>query len=145
MSLSPIQKALKERLGPITRLLDNSFQATITFDKDFPGFAGHFPGNPIVPGICEISLVELLAKLATGDDSLRTKQITHVKFRSPLLPGDCATFTFTIRTTTDNHTAIHATASTPQNKNLATIKITCAATRRAVRTPDGETEMGIKS
>ena len=121
MSFSPIQKALKERLGPITKLPDNSFQATITFDKEFPGFAGHFPGNPIVPGICEITLVELLAKLATGNDALRTKKITHVKFRTPLLPGDCATFTFTINTT--DTTTIHATASTPKNKNIATIKL----------------------
>ena len=121
MSFSPIQKALKERLGPITKLPDNSFQATITFDKEFPGFAGHFPGNPIVPGICEITLVELLAKLATGNDALRTKTITHVKFRTPLFPGDCATFTFTLNST--DTTTIHATASTPKNKNIATIKL----------------------
>ena len=122
MSRSPIQTALLERLGPITKLPDNSYQATITFDEKFPGFAGHFPGNPIVPGICEISLVELLAQLATGNDALRTKRIVHVKFRTPFLPGDCATFRFTIQTTSDT-TTIHATASTPQNKNMATIKL----------------------
>ncbi len=112
-----------ERLGPITKLPDNSYQATITFDGEFLGFKGHFPDHPIVPGVCEISLVELLAQLVTGNDALRTKRITHVKFHNPILPGDCATFTFSIRKDADDHTIVAASVSTVQNPNMATIKL----------------------
>ena len=123
MSRSPIQNALLQRLGPITELPDNSYQVTITFDKDFLGFKGHFPDHPIVPGVCEISLVELLAQLVTGNDALRTKRITHVKFHNPILPGDCATFTFSVRKDADEHTIVTASISTTQNPNMATIKL----------------------
>ncbi len=124
MPRSPIQSALLERLGPITNLPDGSYQTSITFDRDFPGFEGHFPGNPIVPGVCEISLVELLAQLTTGNDTLRTRRIVQVKFRVPLVPGDCATFAFSLRTDKDNQTLISAIASTPANEKVATIKLT---------------------
>ena len=123
MSRSPIQNALLQRLGPITELPDNSYQTTITFDEDFLGFKGHFPDHPIVPGVCEISLVELLAQLVTGNDALRTKRIIHVKFHNPIFPGDSANFTFSIRKDADEHTIVTASASTTQNPNMATIKL----------------------
>jgi 3-hydroxyacyl-[acyl-carrier-protein] dehydratase len=31
--------------------------AEFTFGKGFSGFQGHFPGNPILPGVCQIEMV----------------------------------------------------------------------------------------
>ena len=123
MSLSQIQSSLRERLSPISVLPDGTYQASITFDRAFPGFEGHFPDNPIVPGVCEISVVELLARMATGDDTLRTRRIMQVKFRVPLVPGDCATFSFSLHKDKDYQTIISAIASTPANEKVATIKL----------------------
>ena len=123
MSLSPIQTSLRERLSPIRVLPDGTYQASITFDRAFPGFDGHFPDNPIVPGVCEISVVELLARMAAGNDALRTNRIVQVKFRVPLVPGDCATFSFSLHKDKDNQTIISAIASTPANEKVATIKL----------------------
>ena len=56
---------------------------------DHPAFAGHFPGQPVLPGVALLAFVmralqgqpELQARL--GD----TPQIAQVKFISPVLPG----------------------------------------------------------
>lgn len=61
--------------------------ATVEFTPDFPGFGGHFEGNPVVPGVClmEAALV-LLARLIGGTPAL--KEVRQVKFFRPLVPGD---------------------------------------------------------
>ena len=54
---------------------------------------GHFPGNPVVPGVilCEIlaqsACVLLLGSLKEGQLPMYTG-LNHVKFRSPVRPGD---------------------------------------------------------
>lgn len=54
---------------------------------------GHFPGNPIVPGVilCEIMAqsVCILVKDAMGKDTLPVYTgLDNVRFRSPVVPGD---------------------------------------------------------
>ncbi len=59
-----------------------------------PFFAGHFPNNPITPGVLQVEaiyqLAELVAqqagRLPAGVPCLRA--VTKVKFRAPLRPGD---------------------------------------------------------
>lgn len=126
MTRSPLQTALLERLTPITKLADGSFQASLTFDPAFPGFEGHFPGNPIVPGVCQLLLVELLAQLAANAPELRTAEIIQMKFRAPLRPNDCATFTFTLSDAPDGRTLISASAATADTPNLAKIRLALA-------------------
>ena len=54
---------------------------------------GHFPGNPVVPGVilCEIlaqsACVLLQGQMAGGKLPMYTG-LNHVKFRSPVRPGD---------------------------------------------------------
>lgn len=54
---------------------------------------GHFPGNPIVPGVilCEIlaqSACVLLADQITSDKTPMYTGLNNVKFRNPVKPGD---------------------------------------------------------
>lgn len=54
---------------------------------------GHFPGNPIVPGVilCEIlaqSACVLLADQITKDKTPMYTGLNNVKFRNPVKPGD---------------------------------------------------------
>ena len=37
--------------------LEGTVSASITFDKDHDIFKGHFPGMPVVPGVCEIQML----------------------------------------------------------------------------------------
>lgn len=55
--------------------------------KDHPAYAGHFPGQPILPGV--VLLDETLRALATalGLPAAST-HIQSAKFLSPVLPGE---------------------------------------------------------
>ena len=101
---------------------DGSYSAVITFDPVFTGFDGHFPGNPVVPAVCQLSAVEVLAHLALGRQDLQLATISLMKFRSPLLPNDTATFIFRI-SREENTITVKADVSTPKQKNAAKFKL----------------------
>ena len=65
----------------------------ITFNE--PMFQGHFPGNPVFPGVY---MIEAMAQLAgcivmePGGSSRTTPYLAGIdkaKFRRPVVPGDC--------------------------------------------------------
>jgi len=53
---------------------------------DHPALAGHFPGNPVVPGV--VILDQVFARLGIAPD--RERRLAWVKFLHPLLPGERA-------------------------------------------------------
>ena len=68
--------------------------------KEHPALAGHFPGNPIVPGV--LILDEVLQAAQQWRGRLRLKSVVSVKFTSPLKPGN----TFSIRLHEEDHSHI---------------------------------------
>ena len=122
MPYSIIQSELLKRIRDFQRHDDGSYSAAITFDPAFTGFDGHFPGNPVVPAVCQLSAVEVLAHLALGREDLKLATISLMKFRAPLVPNDTATFTFTL-TQTENDIIVKADVSTPKQKNTSKFKL----------------------
>tara|TARA_R110002049_G_scaffold53696_4_gene149839 strand:+ start:3331 stop:3651 length:321 start_codon:yes stop_codon:yes gene_type:complete len=55
--------------------------------KDHPSFAGHFPGNPTLPGVVLLDVALHNIATATGF-TLDSCMISSVKFLSPALPND---------------------------------------------------------
>ncbi|HET8737304.1 MAG TPA: 3-hydroxyacyl-ACP dehydratase [Pricia sp.] len=64
---------------------DGSVEASIKLNKDHDVFKGHFPGNPIMPGVCMIQLVKELTEKAVGRD-LFLSVVSHVKFMAIINP-----------------------------------------------------------
>lgn len=61
--------------------------ATVNIDGNSPWFSGHFPGDPILPGIAQLKMVaDLVAKSGTG--ALCMTGLSRVKFRKIVRPGD---------------------------------------------------------
>jgi 3-hydroxymyristoyl/3-hydroxydecanoyl-(acyl carrier protein) dehydratase len=64
-------------------------QASFTVPADHPSLPGHFPGTPVVPGVVVLDHV-----LKAGENwraqPLHAGGLKHVKFHSPLLPGERA-------------------------------------------------------
>jgi 3-hydroxyacyl-[acyl-carrier-protein] dehydratase len=65
---------------------DGAVSAVLLFPAGFSGFAGHFPGNPILPGVCQVQAGLVLA-MAVLDGDLRLREIANAKFFQPILPG----------------------------------------------------------
>ena len=65
---------------------DGKILASFTPPADFPAFRGHFPGNPILPGIAQITLVQEILSLAMKK-KLELTEIKRVKFLHPVSPG----------------------------------------------------------
>ena len=122
MPYSIIQSELLKRIRDFQRHDDGSYSAAITFDPAFTGFDGHFPGNPIVPAVCQLSAVEVLAHLALGREYLKLATISLMKFRAPLVPNDTATFTFTL-TQLENDIIVKADVSTLKQNNTSKFKL----------------------
>jgi 3-hydroxyacyl-[acyl-carrier-protein] dehydratase len=57
----------------------------VRFSIDHPTAAGHFPGNPIIPGA--VLLDEVLQAIA-GDEDVGPSVIRSAKFLRPVRPGD---------------------------------------------------------
>lgn len=64
---------------------DGSVQASVKLNKDHEVFKGHFPGNPIMPGVCTIQLVKELTEKAL-DKKLFLSVVSNVKFMAIINP-----------------------------------------------------------
>jgi len=64
--------------------------AAARFPSDSDWFSGHFPGNPIVPGVALIALVaEAVIERELGEGrSLAITGVRRVRFRLPVRPDD---------------------------------------------------------
>lgn len=54
-------------------------------DEALPVFEGHFPGNPLLPGV--MLLDHLLSAMRAADPSLDVAEIADARFLKPLRPG----------------------------------------------------------
>ena len=58
--------------------------------RDHPAYAGHFPGNPILPGVA--ILAEVLAAIERATSlGPEAWEIANAKFLAPVRPGDALT------------------------------------------------------
>ena len=83
-------------LDEVTEVSDNQVVATRVFREEEEFFKGHFPGEPIVPGVY---LVEAMAQAMAygelykhGPHRMLLTGVNKAKFRVPVLPGEKVTF-----------------------------------------------------
>ena len=62
-----------------------TYEAQCEIKSDHPCLAGHFPGNPIVPGV--VILDEIFYALTSWKNNCQIEQISTVKFLAPIKPG----------------------------------------------------------
>lgn len=63
--------------------------------RDHPAFPGHFPGNPVVPGV--LLLEQVVSFLEAANGPLPAVRLPQVKFLQPLLPGQDAVLEVVLR------------------------------------------------
>jgi len=98
--MNNIVKAIKQGLRLNEPLASDVFAGSLVLDSDFPGFQGHFPGNPILPGACLIEAAVQLISSGTRQDLLLA-EVERVKFFSPVKPGEEVKLDFNIEYLSD--------------------------------------------
>jgi 3-hydroxyacyl-[acyl-carrier-protein] dehydratase len=66
---------------------DNKITANITINKSHQVFEGHFPGNPVTPGVCMMQIIKELTEEVTGK-SLFMKSASNIKFMAIINPEE---------------------------------------------------------
>lgn len=86
--------------------------AALVIPTDHRALPGHFPGNPVVPGVVVLDHVIRILE-TSGVPTARLRRLQHVKFIEPLLPGQTAVITaevgdagLSFRVTRDDRTIV---------------------------------------
>jgi 3-hydroxyacyl-[acyl-carrier-protein] dehydratase len=80
---------------------DGLFEVRLNPDHDL--FRGHFPDNPVLPGVCSMMIVRECASLIAGR-SLRYAAVRECKFLAAITPGDSLSVRLRLTTEDDDHT-----------------------------------------
>ena len=64
---------------------DSKYKVLITINEKHEVFQGHFPGNPIMPGVCMMQIIKELTEKITNS-SLFMESLSNVKFMALINP-----------------------------------------------------------
>jgi 3-hydroxyacyl-[acyl-carrier-protein] dehydratase len=64
---------------------DSKYLAMLLINEEHKVFKGHFPGNPIMPGVCMMQIIKELTEQIT-DSSLFMQSLSNVKFMALINP-----------------------------------------------------------
>ncbi len=63
----------------------SEYSFSIGLNRDHPVFEGHFPGNPVVPGVCQVEIIkELVSGIVEKDITLASSD--NIKFLNMISP-----------------------------------------------------------
>lgn len=80
MVLKDFYKILSEE-----KINDSKYIVTILVNEKHEVFKGHFPGNPIMPGVCMIQIIKELTEAITKS-TLIIQTLVNVKFMALINP-----------------------------------------------------------
>jgi len=73
---------------------DNTQISSIMLNPEHEVFKGHFPGNPVTPGVCMLQIIKELTEKRL-DCSLFMKKTSNVKFMAVINPKETPSLTIT--------------------------------------------------
>ena len=87
-----------DAIQSVLSAVGNAGQAsgTARFSVDLPVLAGHFPGNPLIPGVHILALVAEIAR-RSGVAVGQVQAIEKAKWSAPVYPGEDLAITLTSR------------------------------------------------
>ncbi|HLV43259.1 MAG TPA: hypothetical protein VKY37_13340 [Brumimicrobium sp.] len=93
-------------LNQIEKLSEKEFDAFIHLNKDHDIFKGHFPGNPVTPGVCMVQILKELTAEIT-ELKLVMKSSNNIKFMALINPEKTPDIKLNIIINTENEGEVH--------------------------------------
>jgi 3-hydroxyacyl-[acyl-carrier-protein] dehydratase len=77
-------------LNEVQMVSSDTLDARACVPKDSIWFTGHFPGEPILPGIALLHTVydAILSKAGNGGESVKVSSLKRIRFTGPVRPGE---------------------------------------------------------
>ncbi len=103
---------LKNDFYTITSLTaDNeAVQASLELNRAHRIFEGHFPGQPVVPGVCMVQMIKEILETVSGKN-LMLKQSDYIKFLSVINPVEARPVQATVQFSEKESDELHVVAS----------------------------------
>ena len=79
--------AVWHTLGPVIKTDRRTFKAEAYAGADSSWFHGHFPGDPMLPGVAQLALVKAVVAQAAGT-SVAVRALSRVRYRRMIRPDD---------------------------------------------------------
>lgn len=81
---------------------EGRYHATLSLNPEHPIFGGHFPGAPVVPGVCMLQITKEMLERLCGRPT-RLTEARNIKFMSILNPNENKTVRFELSYRTDDN------------------------------------------
>ncbi len=72
-------------VNQIEKVSETKYNSVIELNKNHDVFKGHFPGNPVTPGVCMMQIIKELAQEIVGSSLVMTSS-SNVKFMAIINP-----------------------------------------------------------
>ncbi|MFB9078157.1 3-hydroxyacyl-ACP dehydratase [Flavobacterium procerum] len=113
MVLKDFYKVLSEE-----KTSDTKYNFRILVNAKHEVFNGHFPGNPIMPGVCMIQIIKELTESVTKS-SLFIQTLTNVKFMALINPNVTPELVLELDITTTEDDLVKVKNTTYFNETIA--------------------------
>jgi 3-hydroxymyristoyl/3-hydroxydecanoyl-(acyl carrier protein) dehydratase len=121
--MSGLREQIRSCMSP-AECADGRCAASFRFPGDFLGFGGHFPDNPVLPGVCIVqAAVELMQSCAEFPLTLR--EVRKAAFFAPVTVGEECLFECTYEKGNDGELRARTTV-TRNGQKVAGIDLTLA-------------------
>ena len=85
--MNRIREQLRDALTVSSFDAERKCTAHFCLSGEFVGFQGHFPGRPVLPGVCMLAAALVAVQDALGV-TVHMEKVSSAKFFSPVLPDD---------------------------------------------------------
>lgn len=113
MVLKDFYKVLSEE-----KTTDSKYSITILVNEKHDVFKGHFPGNPIMPGVCMIQIIKELTEKITKE-TLMIQTLANVKFMALINPENNPELRLELDITTTEDNLVKVKNTTYFNETVA--------------------------
>ncbi|HRN57643.1 MAG TPA: 3-hydroxyacyl-ACP dehydratase [Agriterribacter sp.] len=103
---------LKDDFYTVIQLTEegNTARAVLELNPEHPVFEGHFPGQPVVPGVCMVQMIKEILETVTAKN-LVLQQADHIKFLSVINPKEGKPLSASVQYNDKGEEGIHIVAS----------------------------------